>query len=115
MSNYYTKTQTDDKFYTKTQTDTAIQNAISGGSGSVDLSNYYTKTETDDTFALKTTVPTKVSDLSNDSGYQTAEQVATQVAAVLPEVTTADNGKIMGVVDGAWALVELSNFEGVSF
>lgn len=113
LSNYYTKTQTDDKFYTKTQTDTAIQNAISGAT--VDLSGYYTKTETDNTFALKTTVPTKVSDLSNDSGYQTAEQVATQVAAVLPEVTTADNGKIMGVVDGAWALVELSNFEGVSF
>ena len=100
-------------YYTKTQTDAAIQSAMS--SATVDLSNYYTKTETDDTFALKTTVPTKVSDLSNDSGYQTAEQVATQVAAVLPEVTTADNGKIMGVVDGAWALVELSNFEGVSF
>ena len=109
LSNYYTKSEVDIAVI-------SLQNSIDNIEiPTTDLSNYYTKTETDNTFALKTTVPTKVSDLSNDSGYQTAEQVATQVAAVLPEVTTADNGKIMGVVDGAWALVELSNFEGVSF
>lgn len=82
LSNYYTKTQTDDKFYTKEQTDAAIQSAMS--SATVDLSNYYTKTETDNTFALKSTVPTKVSDLSNDSGYQTEAQVLALIQANMP-------------------------------
>ena len=82
LSNYYTKTQTDDKFYTKTQTDAAIQSAMS--SVTVDLSGYYTKTETDNTFALKTAVPTKTSDLSNDSGYQTEAQVLALIQANMP-------------------------------
>lgn len=82
LSNYYTKTQTDDKFYTKEQTDAAIQSAMS--SATVDLSGYYTKTETDNTFALKTAVPTKTSDLSNDSGYQTEAQVLALIQANMP-------------------------------
>lgn len=33
----------------------------------------------------------------------------------LPEVSTADNGKILRVVDGAWAIVALTNAEEVAF
>lgn len=33
----------------------------------------------------------------------------------LPAVTTADNGKILQVVNGAWALVEIPSANGVSF
>lgn len=32
-----------------------------------------------------------------------------------PEVTTADNGKFLRVVDGAWAAAEITNANGVSF
>ena len=38
--------------------------------------------------------------------YVTSGQVETQVAGrVLPTVTAADNGKVLQVVNGAWALV----------
>ena len=43
-----------------------------------DLSNYYTKAQTDSAISTAVSainVPTKVSDLTNDSGYQTASQV----------------------------------------
>lgn len=33
----------------------------------------------------------------------------------LPEVTTSDNGKVMRVVNGAWAAVEIANANGGSF
>jgi len=38
-------------------------------------------------YAAKTEVPTKVSDLTNDSGFQTAEQVAAAVAAADEKLT----------------------------
>ena len=34
---------------------------------------------------------------------------------VLPTVTTADNGKFLRVVNGAWAVAEVDNASGVSF
>lgn len=103
------------------------------------------------------TVPTKVSQLTNDSGYITAVQAPVQsvnnktgavsltasdvsaipstltgtagqvltktadgqewkdVAKELPAVTTADNGKFLRVVSGAWAAVEIANANGGSF
>lgn len=33
----------------------------------------------------------------------------------LPSVSTADNGKFLRVVDGAWAAVTVDSAEGVSF
>ena len=33
----------------------------------------------------------------------------------MPEVTTADNGKFLRVVDGAWAAATIANAEGVLF
>ena len=47
-----------------------------------DLSNYYTKAQTDSAISTAVSainVPTKVSDLTNDSGYQTASQVNTLI------------------------------------
>ena len=70
------------------------------------------------------TVPTKVSELTNDSGYITAAQAPVQsvngkTGAVtvheVPAVTTADNGKFLRVVSGAWAAVEIANANGGSF
>ena len=70
------------------------------------------------------TVPTKVSELTNDSGYITAAQAPVQsvngktgVVTVreVPAVTTADNGKFLRVVNGAWAAVEIANANGGSF
>ena len=174
-------------YYTKAETDSAIQTAIDGISTgtTVDLSNYYTKAETESTiddkiaaipatdlsgYALKTEIPTNVSELTNDSGYQTEAQVksllptvptkvselendayyaskqyvdnaipnvsnfitmaaveekgyqtADQVTALinnnpeLPRVTANDNNKVLGVVNGAWAVMELNSLEEVSF
>ena len=70
------------------------------------------------------TVPTKVSELTNDSGYITAAQAPVQsvngkTGAVtvreVPIVTTADNGKFLRVVNGAWAAAEIANANGGSF
>ena len=70
------------------------------------------------------TVPTKVSELTNDSGDITAVQAPVQsvngktgVVTVreVPIVTTADNGKFLRVVNGAWAAVEIANANGGSF
>ena len=33
----------------------------------------------------------------------------------VPAVTTSDNGKLLRVVNGAWAAVEVDNASGVSF
>ena len=70
------------------------------------------------------TVPTKVSELTNDSGYITAAQAPVQsvngkTGAVtvreVPAVTAADNGKFLRVVNGAWAAAEIANANGGSF
>ena len=53
------------------------------GSTQISLDNVYTKTEADSKFALKTsipTVPTKVSELTNDSGYLTEHQDLSEYA-----------------------------------
>ena len=59
-----------------------------------------------------TTIPTKTSQLDNDSGYITADDLP---ADELPSVTESDNGKVLRVVDGVWAAVAIPNAEGVGF
>lgn len=44
-------------------------------------------------YALKSEVPTKTSQLTNDSGYQTSTQVSTAVSGAKKELQTAINGK----------------------
>ena len=74
--------------------------------------------------AVEAAIPTKVSELINDANYITAAQAPVQsvngktgVVTVreVPAVTTADNGKFLRVVNGAWAAVEIANANGGSF
>ena len=44
-----------------------------------------------------------------------ATAVLAEVQNIIPQVTTADNGKFLRVVDGAWAATTVNNAEGVSF
>lgn len=37
------------------------------------------------------------------------------IDARLPEVSSSDNGKLLRVVDGAWAVASIADAEGVSF
>lgn len=62
-------------------------------------------------------IPTAVSELTNDSGYQTAAQVQTAIAAAaeLPAVTASDNGKFVRVVNGAYAVQTVPAAESNSF
>jgi hypothetical protein len=62
-------------------------------------------------------IPTAVSELTNDSGYQTAAQVQSAIAAAaeLPSVTASDNGKFLRVVNGAWAAQTVPSAESNSF
>ena len=58
------------------------------------------------------TIPTKTSELENDSGFITASDLPNPE---LPSVTEADNGKVLRVVNGAWAADTIPNAEGVGF
>ena len=62
-------------------------------------------------------IPTAVSELTNDSGYQTAQDVQTAISGVrqLPAVTASDNGKFLRVVSGAWAAATVPSAESNSF
>lgn len=86
------------------------------------------------TGAVTVTVPTKTSDLNNDSGFITTAVTSfngntgavTYTAPVtsvngatgavtipsLPSVTSSDNGKVMMVVNGAWAAASLPTYNG---
>ena len=49
---------------------------------------------------------------TSNSNYALAWQT---IDATLPVVTTSDNGKVLRVVNGAWAAAQLSNANGVIF
>lgn len=68
--------------------------------------------------AITAAVPTKVSDLTNDSGFQTASQVQNAIAQIpdeLPSVSASDNGKFLRVVNGIWQASTVPSAEGASF
>lgn len=94
VSTTYTKSETDalldnkansSAVYTKAETDTLV-------GAKADTSTTYSKTETDTLLSAKadtTAIPTAVSDLTNDSGYQTAADVATAIDNALGTVEDA--------------------------
>lgn len=84
VSSYTTMAAVEAKGYqTEAQVLDLIEEHGGGGSVDVDLSDYYTKDEVD---GLIPTVPTSVSELANDAGYQTEEQVQALIAAAITEV-----------------------------
>ena len=58
-------------------------------------------------------------DLKDEDAYRKPASgiPAADLAAgiVLPAVSSSDNGKVLRVVDGAWAAAELAQASGVSF
>lgn len=76
-----------------------------------------------------TEIPTKTSDLTNDSGFVNASGAAAAapvqsvngqtgnvvISGSLPTVTTADNGKLLQVVNGVWSAATIPNANGVDF
>ena len=61
-------------YYNKAEVDQKIADAITGGT--VDLSGYLTIIEAANTYAKKTDIPTKTSQLTNDSGYITGNDLS---------------------------------------
>ena len=49
------------------------------------------------------------------TGYDGSEAKTVEIPKCVPAVTTADNGKILRVVNGAWAAAELLSAGGASF
>lgn len=49
------------------------------------------------------------------TSYDGSAAKTVEIPKEVPSVTTADNGKFLRVVNGAWAAVEVSNANGVSF
>ena len=81
--------------------------------------------ENDAYYASKQYVDNAIPNVSNfitmaaveEKGYQTADQVTALINNnhELPTVTADDNNKVLGVVNGAWAVMELNSLEEVSF
>ena len=107
---------------------------IISGSGAVDSVNGKTGVvvlDASDVGALpdSTEIPTKTSDLTNDSGFVNASGAAAAapvqsvngqtgnvvISGSLPTVTTADNGKLLQVVNGVWSAATIPNANGVDF
>lgn len=49
------------------------------------------------------------------TSYDGSAAKTVEIPKGVPSVTTADNGKFLRVVNGAWAAVEIANANGVSF
>ena len=72
----------------------------SGFITAIDLPTKTSQLENDSGFTTASDLPTKTSQLENDSGFITVGDLPNPE---LPSVTEADNGKVLRVVNGAWA------------
>lgn len=92
----------------------SIYGNASGGQATVLQSNNADKLDNKDSteFAAASDV-TKLNNLVGDTAVST--QIDTAITAAIPSVTTADNGKFMTVVNGAWAAEEVPDAEEASF
>ena len=53
-----------------------------------------------------------LSAVTNDKDVATKEYVDQQAAAVLPTVTSSNNGQVLIVVNGAWTVASLPVYQG---
>lgn len=78
------------------------------------------------TLAKESDIPTIPTELKNPyslnikigdktTSYDGSAEKTVEIPQDVPPVTTADNGKILRVVNGAWAAVEIANANGGSF
>ena len=79
-----------------------------GGSGEMNVQSDWNQgnINADDYIKNK---PTKLSQFQNDSGFITSGQIPTE----LPAVTSSDNGKVLGVSNGAWDKITPSSGSGI--
>lgn len=89
----------------------ALDEAVAGLQGELD--NRYTKPEVDTLFDSipDCVVISDTEPVDSDVWIDTSEDGG----LALPEVTTADNGKFLRVVDGEWAVASVASAEGASF
>lgn len=81
----------------------------------VDLSNYYTKTQTDGYLATKQDV-ISVTSADNDKVMKVVngEWAKADAPDPLPPVSSSDNGKVLGVDNGAWTPVSGQQAQGIN-
>lgn len=118
LEGYYTKAQTDEAvqavedkipnlegYYTKDETDAAISEM---GKSIPSLEGYCKETQLSEAISA---VEKKIPSLAN---YYTKNEVVKQLAAILPEFSSADNGKVLGIQNGklAWMTVQTSGSGG---
>ena len=65
--------------------------------------------------ALKNPHPLNIKIGNTTTSYDGSAAKTVEIPKGVPAVTTADNGKILRVVNGAWAAVEIANANGGSF
>lgn len=65
--------------------------------------------------AIKNPHPLNIKIGDTTTSYDGSAEKTVEIPEGVPSVTTADNGKILRVVNGAWATAELLNAGGVSF
>lgn len=65
--------------------------------------------------ALKNPHPLNIKIGDTTTSYDGSVEKTVEIPEGVPSVTTADNGKILRVVNGAWAAVEIANANGGSF
>ena len=108
---------------------------VFGGIGSTGGDTFYltvmidgagTLTAKTDDVAAKSDIPTIPTELKNPyslnikignstTTYDGSAAKTVEIPKGVPAVTAADNGKILRVINGAWATAELLNAGGVSF
>ena len=75
----------------------------------------YTGTEWMAWFGTLAIEPLNIKIGNTMTSYDGSYIVNVEIPEGVPSVTTADNGKFLRVVNGAWAAVEIANANGVSF
>lgn len=109
-----------DSTFTQAQTDAINSGATSQKIGAYDThvadTDIHVTSAEKTTWNGKSTVSVSATGTATDEAqYITVDGVEKKIAGGLPAVTSADNGKFLRVVNGAWAAATIENANGVSF